>query len=246
MGCNAWNHHPDCDCGWGGDTGGYGLRPPVSQLSSIGGALTVESFLRPNSMCPICGASVYFFQSTYGGRVYFDDIGAPWPKHPCFDTKPINRGSFKGVLESMNADLSPQKSLLLAAELIKHAMSDFREPKRVWPNEELEKARREVIDWLFRRHSDAAEHLVPLDEFLTIIGFIEKSANSTLASSKIFSDPLMIHDEEKRQWWMAQGSKAQATIAAMTRLRKHYETVGKFVDDPGDNVVVPFGPLEGK
>jgi hypothetical protein len=28
---------------------------------------------------------VYFYKSPYGGRVYFDDLGPPWPKHPCTD-----------------------------------------------------------------------------------------------------------------------------------------------------------------
>ena len=28
---------------------------------------------------------MYFYKSPYGGRVYFDDLGPPWPKHPCTD-----------------------------------------------------------------------------------------------------------------------------------------------------------------
>jgi hypothetical protein len=28
---------------------------------------------------------VYFFQATNGGRVFFDELGPPWPKHPCTD-----------------------------------------------------------------------------------------------------------------------------------------------------------------
>lgn len=43
------------------------------------------NFTRPDSMCPVCGDTVYFYQSPYGGRVFFDDLGPPWPKHPCTD-----------------------------------------------------------------------------------------------------------------------------------------------------------------
>jgi hypothetical protein len=36
---------------------------------------------------------VYFYQSPYGGRVFFDELGPPWPKHPCTDT-PVVRNHF--------------------------------------------------------------------------------------------------------------------------------------------------------
>lgn len=42
----------------------------------------------PNAKCPLCGAAVYFFADRFGGRVYFDEVGPPWPKHPCLlDTR---------------------------------------------------------------------------------------------------------------------------------------------------------------
>jgi len=28
---------------------------------------------------------VFFYQSPHGSRVFFDDLGPPWPKHPCTD-----------------------------------------------------------------------------------------------------------------------------------------------------------------
>lgn len=43
------------------------------------------SFTNPNASCPVCGTHVYFYQSPAGGRVFFDDLGPPWPKHPCTD-----------------------------------------------------------------------------------------------------------------------------------------------------------------
>lgn len=94
MGCNAWNHPASCNCGWGGDTGGRGglsawtvptMPAADGSLWSAGRRPAIESFVNPNAHCPVCGAAVYFYQSPYGGRVFFDDLGPPWPKHPCTD-----------------------------------------------------------------------------------------------------------------------------------------------------------------
>ena len=102
--CNAHNHPPGCECGWGGvwyggssDSAEWlfnriarprSLGPQLGTRSSLSG-----SFVNPNSNCPVCGASVYFYQSPYGGRVFFDALGPPWPKHPCTSTFSSLRGS---------------------------------------------------------------------------------------------------------------------------------------------------------
>ncbi|SFO95689.1 hypothetical protein SAMN04488060_0962 [Qipengyuania nanhaisediminis] len=46
---------------------------------------TPEAFTDPNALCPVCGASVFYYQNSFGSRVFFDDLGWPWPKHPCTD-----------------------------------------------------------------------------------------------------------------------------------------------------------------
>lgn len=46
---------------------------------------TYESFVNPNARCPDCGQEVFFFQSHSGGKIFFDELGPPWPKHPCTD-----------------------------------------------------------------------------------------------------------------------------------------------------------------
>jgi hypothetical protein len=81
--CNAANHSPSCDCGFGGDTGGGGRHwgsvsnftkhysaPSFGWARDHGG--TVESYVNPNAHCPVCGCAVFFYRSPYNGRVFFD------------------------------------------------------------------------------------------------------------------------------------------------------------------------------
>jgi len=44
-----------------------------------------ESFINPNALCPVCRASVFYYENPAGSKVFFDDLGPPWPKHPCTD-----------------------------------------------------------------------------------------------------------------------------------------------------------------
>lgn len=46
------------------------------------GDLHLNGITRPSS-CPVCGDPVFFFLADNGGRVFFDELGPPWPKHPC-------------------------------------------------------------------------------------------------------------------------------------------------------------------
>lgn len=39
--------------------------------------------VQPNANCPVCNEPVFFYQNEFGSRVYFDELGPPWPKHPC-------------------------------------------------------------------------------------------------------------------------------------------------------------------
>lgn len=84
--CNAWNHPPECRCGWGGD-GHTGKRLDGTHYTQWVPPLdfSFESFTRPNASCSACGRPVFFYCSPDGGRVFFDELGPPWPKHPCTD-----------------------------------------------------------------------------------------------------------------------------------------------------------------
>ncbi|MCP5391909.1 MAG: hypothetical protein H6920_09855 [Sphingomonadaceae bacterium] len=51
----------------------------------------------PNARCPVCGAPVFFYESFTGGRVFFDELGPPWPKHPCTDNTPPPSGACRAA-----------------------------------------------------------------------------------------------------------------------------------------------------
>jgi hypothetical protein len=78
--CNAWNHSLGCSCGFGGGT----ITGGITSCDEI--CLAVfENYVNPFAKCPVCRAPVYFFEDRNGGRVFFDELGPPWQKHPCMD-----------------------------------------------------------------------------------------------------------------------------------------------------------------
>lgn len=87
--CNAWNHPAGCRCGWGGD--GHLGKPGFNTFGAMASNATqpsYHSYVDPSARCPKCNSPVFFYQSPYGGRVYFDELGPPWPKHPCTTYEP--------------------------------------------------------------------------------------------------------------------------------------------------------------
>lgn len=101
--CNAWNHWPGCDCGFGGQghsAGGFAGGPRVRYLretrlgfGSTGGRFGSSSMTDLAAelghslvfpvLCKYCGAPVYLFAAPDGGFAVFDHLGPPWPKHWC-------------------------------------------------------------------------------------------------------------------------------------------------------------------
>jgi hypothetical protein len=67
---------------------------------------TFESFTNPNASCPECGERVFFYQSPYGGRVYFDELGPPWPKHPCTDQSYRHASATGSALRTITAPVT--------------------------------------------------------------------------------------------------------------------------------------------
>jgi len=85
--CNAWNHPPNCTCGWGGkghlgkrESGNYAYSSSFREYSWPDS----QGNLNHPTLCPMCGEQVYFVRHN-GGKVWFDELGPPWPKHPCFE-----------------------------------------------------------------------------------------------------------------------------------------------------------------
>lgn len=90
--CNAKNHRLNCSCGFSGR--GNPSKTALSRSTTLDlfDTTPVPSVapvrrvrIAPNARCPVCSSSVYFYDLVNTGRVYFDELGAPWPKHPCTD-----------------------------------------------------------------------------------------------------------------------------------------------------------------
>jgi len=88
----GYNHYPWCTCGWctGGGGGGHfqfsNVDSAHKRLRHHGVTGFTSCFVNPNARCPVCGQAVYFYANGYGSRVYFNELGPPWPKHECTDT----------------------------------------------------------------------------------------------------------------------------------------------------------------
>lgn len=97
----GYNHYPDCGCGWCVKYGGSRIsrneiRDSLRQADGRTLLRThgvrdrvIACFVNPNARCPVCGAPVYYYQNVRGSRVFFDDLGPPWPKHPCTDNQRV-------------------------------------------------------------------------------------------------------------------------------------------------------------
>ncbi len=93
----GFNHYADCGCGWCVNYGGRSRtnRPQLVENMHQRDALSLLKrnlarsisgcFVNPNAKCPVCGDAVYFYANEHGSRVFFDELGPPWPKHPCTD-----------------------------------------------------------------------------------------------------------------------------------------------------------------
>lgn len=234
MGCNGWNHPDDCGCGWGGDTGaqvsGHGLASEAPLRT-----VTSDGFVNPNARCPVCGAAVFYYESESGGKVWFDELGPPWPKHPCMASRSAPVSSYEELLEFMGASMRPATAIRMAAELVRYAMADYRAPNRVWPDDELLEARSELLDWMFSRHKTNADHVVPLSELLKIIGFIEARAKLSVDSLQTWQTLLAGKQDDKSKKQLATFTEAAArgrkTLAIMGQVRAHYEQIDEHGDE---------------
>lgn len=63
------------------------------------------SLLCPNASCPICGASVWYFETKNGGKVFFDTAWPDWDKHPCTISDPPPRARDPNPVSNTSKDL---------------------------------------------------------------------------------------------------------------------------------------------
>ncbi len=108
MACNGWNHPPSCNCNFSGGNKPAFYSPPSNSYTDE----KVQSFCRkeyfsftiPNARCPACHQSVFFYSDLNGGKVFFDHLGPPWPKHSCTD---ISSRKLVPITESERKRMNP-------------------------------------------------------------------------------------------------------------------------------------------
>jgi hypothetical protein len=95
----GYNHYSWCTCPWCYQwryrhykiqqiVRSYDYSYEKRQLKEYGVTRSwAACFVEPNARCPVCGATVFYYENQFGSRVYFDELGAPWPKHPCTDNR---------------------------------------------------------------------------------------------------------------------------------------------------------------
>lgn len=90
--CNASNHPQGCACGFG-ESGGINFRFKTQTAFSfdVFQCISHSNVVShtPNASCPVCKEPVFFYKNEYGSAVFFDELGPPWPKHPCTDSKAV-------------------------------------------------------------------------------------------------------------------------------------------------------------
>lgn len=96
--CNAHNHSIYCDCGFGGDTGGGGRRSYTRAWSLWRDWEPITHL----TTCWWCEAPVFFYRDENGGCALFDELGAPWKVHACWQD---HRSQRRDALLHTNRDL---------------------------------------------------------------------------------------------------------------------------------------------
>lgn len=73
----------------------YEKQQATQTLKGYGATSYSRCFVNPNASCPVCGQPVYFYANEHGSRVFFDELGKPWTKHPCTDNGRTVSGSVR-------------------------------------------------------------------------------------------------------------------------------------------------------
>ncbi len=86
----GYNHYNNCPCKW---CNSFGRNYHIEETIYLENIYETRrklnnafSFTIPNAKCPSCKAEVFYYENTYGSKVFFEKLGTPWPKHNCFYT----------------------------------------------------------------------------------------------------------------------------------------------------------------
>lgn len=113
----GYNHNLSCTCGWcvkgrmrRSQRDAFERLFPARDATHLLQQHRVRSriacYVNPNARCPVCDQPVFYYANAAGSRVFFDDLGPPWPKHPCTDRqgsmerRPIERRS-TGLMQEL-------------------------------------------------------------------------------------------------------------------------------------------------
>ena len=152
--CNAWNHSPGCNCGWGGQGNPENLRPgyqaSYGHVSRRIFAVQQDPYdwvqygsITFHTECWWCGEEVYFHRNENGGCVLFDSLGPPWPVHACWEeykhqhSEAVKSIIAKHILQLKTIRIEHFKCIgneLKSKETIEGFILGFDASRRVLPN----------------------------------------------------------------------------------------------------------------
>lgn len=148
-------------------------------------------------------------------------------------TRKVNREAFDNDVAVHLHDLSPKEALVLAAKLIRFAHDGYSACDwRQWTLE-CQSERQQLLYEIFNTSAngedeDHRSYLVPLDEFLQIVGYIEQSARTKVDAQEVFQDPIFSEHltEANKKKFKRHGEQGRATLRTMSMLRRFYSTRG--------------------
>lgn len=132
-------------------------REAYSTLKQHGVSSRTSCFIVPNSKCPVCGADVYFYCNSQGSRVYFDELGPPWPKHGCMDRGRSKASTVQGAQHAPRLrPLGQIQEILSAADLVGPSIwPENRDRNGKWKLLALVNVRRQgILNELVMEHVD--------------------------------------------------------------------------------------------
>jgi hypothetical protein len=138
--CNANNHLPGCDCGWGGSGSGstVNLSTQISRVLKDRKTYFTSKTEDAKTYLTICWfckeAEVYYHTQGFGDCVLFDSLGSPWQVHQCWlnyrneerTERNIFNNSYSGhnVLHLKNSDQQKRSIIIGAARQIEGVTFD--------------------------------------------------------------------------------------------------------------------------